>query len=101
MNNSSGMRDAPFTDDEVESLAAYQEECGILHPFTCGECNNRDGLKIKAEGFYCPDCNYKQTWCHEWMTDWSWVSSAVANLTMNPDKNFRKSLWKSIRHLLT
>lgn len=36
-------RHCPWTDDEVESLNAYQQS-SVMHPFTCGECENRDGL---------------------------------------------------------
>lgn len=71
-----------FTKDEVESLNAYQHS-GVFHPFTCG--GNRtdehhldgEGLLVAAEdGWYCPFCDYKQSWAHESMKNGSWKKAA-------------------------
>lgn len=69
---------APFSDAEVASLNDFQES-GTFHPFTCG--NRDDGLHrddgdgtliARTDGWYCPDCDYTQTWAHKFMTDRSW-----------------------------
>jgi hypothetical protein len=73
------MVEAPWNDDQVMSLNAYQA-CEWHHPFTCGE-RESDGthhvLVATREGWYCPRCMarnrlYVQTWCHDFMADWSW-----------------------------
>lgn len=70
---------APWDDDQVMSLNAYQA-CQWHHPFTCGQ-REPDGtahvLVAGREGWSCPRCDagvkqYRQTWCHDWMADWSW-----------------------------
>jgi hypothetical protein len=70
---------APWSEDQVASLNAYQES-GHFHPFTCGQRDD-DGeahlLRATREGWYCPKCaaqgkDYSQAWCHGWMADWSW-----------------------------
>lgn len=60
-------RAAVFTDDQVESLNAYQD-ARVFHPFTC--C----GLPMRAttDGFTCSDCLRVQDWAHGFMADWSW-----------------------------
>lgn len=73
------MKRAPFTPDEVESLNGYQCS-GVMHPFTCGSGNRRDAahtdgegvLVAQEDGWHCPFCDYRQSWCHPWMADWSW-----------------------------
>ena len=72
--------DPVFTPDEVESLNAYQNS-NSFHPFTCGgdrtDEKHLDGegrLVATGEGWYCPFCEYRQDWCHQWMKDWSWKS---------------------------
>lgn len=60
---------APWTEDQVESLNAYQQ-AGVMHPFTsaAGEVlvATREGWVEVAGG------PVVQTWAHEWMADWSW-----------------------------
>lgn len=66
-----------FTDDQCDSFNAYQA-AGIMHPFTCG--NNHDGereLVARADGLFCPTCDYVQDWAHGWQLDWSWKDSDV------------------------
>lgn len=64
------IREAPFTEEEVESLNGYQES-GYGHPFTCG--NNSDHILVATrEGWVCPECDYTQRWAHKFMTDNSW-----------------------------
>ena len=60
---------APWTDDQVNSLNAYQESA-YCHPFTC-----RHGiLEATKDGWCCPYFNEEcsQDWAHSWMVDWSW-----------------------------
>jgi hypothetical protein len=72
-----------FTTDEVESLNVYQKS-GMFHPFTCGgdrtDENHLDGeglLVATEEGWYCPFCEFRQSWAHEFMKDWSWKKHAL------------------------
>jgi hypothetical protein len=60
---------APWTDDEVESLNQYQRS-GVMHPFTCGRSHS--SLIATNDGWICPNCEYTQDWCHEFMCypDW-------------------------------
>lgn len=67
---------APFTDDQVKSLNAYQES-RAFHPFTGRNelaPNGQDDVLIATpEGWtsrYDPD--YSQNWAWAWMADWSW-----------------------------
>jgi hypothetical protein len=71
--------EAPWNDDQVTSLNAYQA-CRRHHPFTCVE-GEPDGthhiLEAAREGWFCPRClpkgkQYVQTWCYDYMADWSW-----------------------------
>lgn len=60
---------APFNDNQVISLNAYQAlTCG--HPFTCN-CGNL--LRATDKGWICTLDDYKQDWAYEHMADWSWV----------------------------
>lgn len=59
---------APFDEEVVASLAAYQAD-DRFHPYTCG--NRGDGnhpedavLTPTAVGLTCPFCAYVQTWAH-------------------------------------
>jgi hypothetical protein len=62
---------APFSDDQVASLNGYQA-AGTGHPFTCGTDGCRGILRAAPAGWYCPGCNYRQSWAWRWMVDWSW-----------------------------
>lgn len=69
MNN---VINAPWTDKQVENLKKWQE-CGHVHPFTCGgKTNGQDcicDLVPTKDGWICPICPYKQNWAHEMMLD--------------------------------
>jgi len=64
---------APFNEDQVASLNAYQVS-GLMHPFTCGGNCHAIRLIAALDGWRCASqrCDYRQDWAHEWMTDWSW-----------------------------
>jgi hypothetical protein len=67
-----GLLYAPFTEDQVKSLAAFQAD-PWMHPFTCRDNHAGDRvLKIGMTGWTCAACDYAQDWCHPWMADWSW-----------------------------
>jgi hypothetical protein len=77
------MREAPFTLEEVNSFNEFQE-CGLMHPFTCGlRGNHAEGLNdilvAREDGLHCPTCEYIQNWAHEWMMDGKW-SRAVDDI---------------------
>lgn len=61
-----------FSEDEVESLNAYQD-AGVMHPFTCGNCSGHRDLIATREGWHCPDCDYRQDWAHLEMKNWQWL----------------------------
>lgn len=59
----------PWSDDEVESLNAYQAD-GRVHPFT-----SEDGNALIATSTGWVEAiggPIIQTWAHSWMVDWSW-----------------------------
>lgn len=68
-----GKVSAPFTDDQVASLNAFQDS-GTMHPFTCNRPWCEGVLKAEADGLWCAAqyCSYVQFWAHGWMADWSW-----------------------------
>ncbi len=64
--------EAPWTDDQVKSLNAYQN-AGYLHPFTFGSGEKQVDLIATKEGWVAQvDGPVVQTWAHEFMADWSW-----------------------------
>lgn len=74
-----GKIEAPFTADQVASLNAYQIS-GFFHPFTCG-ADDCHGIRLIAagNGWHCASqtCDYRQSWAHEFMADWSWNGGAM------------------------
>lgn len=56
---------APFTDEEVSALNAYQKK-GDEHPFTC-KCGDHTLLIATNDGWICKNCAYTQKWAWEWM----------------------------------
>ena len=66
---------APFTDDQVRSINAYQKS-GAFHPFTCGTEGCQGILRATREGMVCDTCRqWTQDWVHDFMADWSWRES--------------------------
>jgi hypothetical protein len=68
------MKKAPWTEEEVCKLNEFQKD-GRFHPFTCGgdrrDENHLDGegvLVATPNGWMCPYCDYKQDWCHQFMS---------------------------------
>ena len=69
---------APFTDDQVRSINAYQES-RAFHPFTCPKCGST--LKAAPYGIDCYVCGkWFQTWVHAFMADWSWQGPAPGRI---------------------
>ncbi len=63
---------APFTEDQVASINAYQKS-GVFHPFTCGCGDCRAVLRANTHGMVCDACHgWTQKWVHKFMADWSW-----------------------------
>lgn len=63
---------APWNDDQVASLNAYQES-GVFHPFTCGSGEEQVDLTATHDGWIARKSGpVVQTWAHKWMADWSW-----------------------------
>jgi|WetSurMetagenome_2_1015567.scaffolds.fasta_scaffold213870_2 hypothetical protein len=52
---------APWTSEEVEKLKVRQSN-EAMHPYNC-ICGQE--LIPTVMGWLCPDCRYKQNWCHE------------------------------------
>lgn len=66
-----GLVYAPWTEDEVVALNAFQRS-GRMHPFTCGgEHPLHQTLIAERDGWHCPDeeCSYTQDWAHAFMAD--------------------------------
>lgn len=77
---------APWTDEQVRNIRSFQE-CTWVHPFTCGkrdDWRHDDGmrwrgdkdwgvLQVKNETLFCPDCDYTQTWVHDFMANTDWT----------------------------
>lgn len=65
---------APFEPEQVESINGFQE-AGLMHPFTC-PCDHHDESVLVAtvDAMVCPDddCEYRQSWVHDFMADGSW-----------------------------
>lgn len=64
----SGIVRAPFTPEQVERLNKWQQ-CGVVHPFTCGNPDCRSDLVATPDGWKCPNCNYIQDWAHAFMAN--------------------------------
>lgn len=80
----SGTIYAPWTDEEVEALNAFQRN-GRSHPFTCGSGNRSDQAHATAadvndltdagqlvatrSGWVCLGCDYTQNWAHGFMVE--------------------------------
>jgi hypothetical protein len=63
---------APWTDDQVASLNAYQN-AGYVHPFTWGEGEEKVDLIATPSGWIAKkDGPVIQDWAHDFMLDWSW-----------------------------
>lgn len=76
----SDIREAPWTENEVRSINAYQL-AGAGHPFTCArrgtshrQRSDRDlGTLVAYQGgLLCPDCGYSQLWVHASIADGTW-----------------------------
>lgn len=74
----SGVIEAPFTDEQVKSIDAFQKN-KYMPKFTCGNDScNHVALTVTKDGFSCPQCyNWSQNWCHDFMADWSWRMFAM------------------------
>jgi hypothetical protein len=68
--------EAPFTEDQINSLNEFQKS-RVMHPFTGGNellpGNEEDILVAKEDGWISlNDPDYHQNWAWSWMADWSW-----------------------------
>lgn len=68
--------EAPFTEDQVDSLNEYQKS-GAFHEFTGNNELAPDGetdiLVATIDGWISQyDPTYHQNWAWRWMADWSW-----------------------------
>lgn len=75
--------EAPWNDDQVQSLNAYQAS-GAFHPFTGRNdllpMGQDDVLVAAVEGWRSEvDPTYRQNWAWAWMADWSWKSMGFWN----------------------
>ena len=68
--------EAPFTPDQVANINEFQRT-GYMHPFTCPghEGGGARELAAEKEGLFCPGCDYRQKWVHDFMAN----GAAVAN----------------------
>lgn len=93
---------APWNQDQIASLNAYQKSC-CMHPFTCG--NNRGDqahreyaakqedidwgiLTATENGWVCPVCGYTQNWAHTFMGNWAWLPHALITAQYTQDQEW-------------
>jgi hypothetical protein len=63
---------APWTEDQVRSLNAFQESV-VFHPFTYGDDDEKVDLIATPDGWVEYDGGpVVQVWAHPWMANWSW-----------------------------
>lgn len=58
----------PFTPEQVAALNVWQQR-GDAHPFTCGRDSTHRVLLATTDGWTCEDCDYRQDWAHDFMTE--------------------------------
>jgi hypothetical protein len=67
-----GAIEAPWTDDQVASLNAYQA-CGYRHPFTYGDGPAKSDMIATRDGWVVIEGGQVvQNWAWAWMADWTW-----------------------------
>ena len=83
---------APWTEDQVASLNAYQK-CRAYHPYTCGAEGCHDPvrshssgvLRATRDGWVCDICEkWHQDWAHKFTTDWSWRDTINNLIELDP-----------------
>lgn len=55
-----------WNSEQIRLYTLYQE-CGVFHPYTCGnaDCRKTDGILTATEnGWLCKQCGYQQDWAH-------------------------------------
>lgn len=70
--------DAPFTEEQVNNINAWQE-IGFVHPLTCPDNCDEFGERMFAieTGMFCPQCDgLKQEWVPTGVADGSLLASA-------------------------
>jgi len=53
----------PWSEENVTKLIARQQN-PTMHEYTCGGADCLGVLIPTTNGWKCPDCDYKQDWCH-------------------------------------
>jgi hypothetical protein len=78
----SNLKIAPWGEEEVKSLRAYQES-ELFLPFLC-EQNHI--LEVSQRGLLCFHCHTLQVWAYPWTLDWSWIdpNDAAGKAVRNP-----------------
>ncbi len=82
VDNGANVSYAPWTNDEVASLNAYQES-GFFHPFTGRNDllpRGKDDILVATNDGWISkvDPELSQTWAHAWMADWSWKDTSTS-----------------------
>lgn len=54
----------PWTDEQIDKLNTYQN-CGYVHPFSCGNDSCRAMLIATRDGWRCSQCDYQQFWAYD------------------------------------
>ena len=62
---------APFTDEQVASINAYQAY-DICCPFCCADRDCLAVLQATPGGMVCPRCGSRREWVYWFMADWTW-----------------------------
>jgi hypothetical protein len=61
---------APFTDDQVASMNAFQD---LRLSLLCDNDKSHEPLVATSGGWQCVDCDYTSNYAAERVTDWSWT----------------------------
>ena len=63
---------APWTEEQIESLNAFQNAQDAGHAYVCRREPKHPPLVATTSGWQCIECEYRQPWAHAWTADWSW-----------------------------
>jgi hypothetical protein len=62
---------APWSDDQVKSLNAFQRSAKV-HPYTCGGDVCHEVLVATMNGWVCRSCGYTQNHATDFSANWVW-----------------------------
>jgi hypothetical protein len=63
---------SPWSDDQVESIKAYQEQVPTGVKYVCERKSNHRALIPTELYLECPNCDYRTYWAYSIALDWTW-----------------------------